>query len=213
MAFAIISPDRIELPPGGVVRLPCSWTEYQTLATQRGDRSIPRIKYRNGEVLLMVPLPEQGKSADVSASVVRTLLDHQRQPYDAFTPITMTLPESGGIEPDYCFYITHWKQVQGMRRIDWQSSPPPDLVIEVDVTSYSAIADYLPYRVPEVWMLKEDALTIYQLVDGSYQAASESLYFPGFNLPTIVAECLQVAYTENTSAAIWQLQDWLKAQE
>lgn len=100
-----------------------------------------------------------------------------------------------------------------MRRIDWQSSPPPDLVIEVDVTSYSAVADYLPYQVPEIWMLKEDALTMYQLMDGSYQAASESLYFPGFDLPAIVAECLQVAYTENTSAAIWQLQDWLKAQE
>jgi len=38
--------------------------------------------------------------------------------YDAFTPVTMELPEESGIEPDYCFYIDNWKAVSGKERIN-----------------------------------------------------------------------------------------------
>lgn len=62
-------------------------------------------------------------------------------------------------------------------------------------------------------MLKEDVLSLYRWVEGDYHLTSESLYFPGLDLSTIVAQCLQVAYAENTSAAIWQLQDWLKQRD
>ncbi|MEG3438233.1 hypothetical protein V0288_13975 [Pannus brasiliensis CCIBt3594] len=55
--FALVSPEKIQLPAGAVVRLPATWQEYETLCQQRGDGSIPRIKYRDGEVLLMSPLP------------------------------------------------------------------------------------------------------------------------------------------------------------
>ena len=35
--FALISPEKIQLPPGAVVRLPATWQEYQTLCQQRLD--------------------------------------------------------------------------------------------------------------------------------------------------------------------------------
>ena len=54
--FALVSPEKIQLPPGSVVRLPATWQEYQSLCDWRGDGSIPRLKYRNGEVLLMSPV-------------------------------------------------------------------------------------------------------------------------------------------------------------
>ncbi|NEQ28957.1 MAG: Uma2 family endonuclease [Microcoleus sp. SIO2G3] len=193
-----------ELAPGTVLRFPCSYAEYERMAGQRGDRSIPRIKYRHGEVSIMVPLPEHGKNGDVVASVARTLLDHQAQAYDAFTPVTIALPQVGGIEPDYCFYITNWKAVQGKKRIDWQIDPPPDLVIEIDVSSFTAIEDYAPYQVPEVWLLKEQ-LHIYQLVEGRYVETTQSRYFPGYDLQTLVAEALQTAYEQNTSVALRRL--------
>ncbi|WP_367890316.1 hypothetical protein [Sphaerospermopsis torques-reginae] len=46
--FALISPEKTQIPPGAVVRIPGTWEEYQTLCQQRGDRTIPRLKYRNG---------------------------------------------------------------------------------------------------------------------------------------------------------------------
>ena len=153
--YAVISPQDIQLPPGTVVRMPGTWEDYCKLRDSRGDDSIPRIKYRNGEILLMSPLPRHGREAHLLARIVETLLDSETRNYEAFTPITMDIPEEGGIEPDYCFYIDNWKAAVGKDRINWQIDPPPDLVIEIDVTSYTAAEDFLPYKVPEVWLFKK----------------------------------------------------------
>lgn len=207
--YALISPEKIQLPAGAVVRLPATWQDYQALCRQRGDGSIPRLKYRNGEVLLMSPLPKHGRDAHLIASVITTLLDHKGREYDAFTPVTMDLPEESGIEPDYCFYIDQWEAVSGKERIDWRNDPPPDLVLEIDVTSYSSAADYLPYRVPEVWLFRRQ-LTIYGLQGEDYVQQEQSRYFPEMPLAEIVARAVQVAYERNTSAAIRDLRQGLE---
>lgn len=133
----LVSPTQLDLPAGTVIRVPATWQEYQTLAHQRGDGSIPRMKYCNGELFLMVPLPEHGKDANLMGRMVEILLDAQGLEYDSFTPIVMTLPEAGGIEPDFCFYIENLNQVRGKKRINWQIDPLPALVLEIDVTHYS----------------------------------------------------------------------------
>nr|MDZ8077413.1 hypothetical protein [Nostoc sp. DedQUE01] len=56
----VITPEKIELPAGAVLKLLGTWEDYQALSEQLGDRSLPRIKYRRGEILLMTPLPEHG---------------------------------------------------------------------------------------------------------------------------------------------------------
>jgi Uma2 family endonuclease len=208
--FALVSPEKIQLPVGAVVRLPATWQNYQKLCQQRGDRSIPRIKYRSGEVLLMSPMPKHGRDAHVIANAITTLLDHTEREYDAFTPVTMELPDESGIEPDYCFYIDHWQAVSGKERIDWETDPPPDLVLEIDVTSYSDVNDYLPYRVPEVWLFRKNQLLVYQLQDTEYLLRTQSRYFPDINLQDVISRCLQVAYERNTSAAIRDLKQRLE---
>ena len=207
--FALVSPEKIQLRSGAVVRLPATWQEYQNLCQQRGDGSIPRMKYRDGEVLLMSPLPVHGRDANLIADIVKALLDHNGREYDAFTPVTMELPEESGIEPDYCFYIDNWEAVSGKKRIDWKNDPPPDLVVEIDVTSYSDVEDYLPYRVPEVWLFKKQKLLIYQLQGREYQLQMASRYFPTIQLQDIIVRCLQIAYERNTSAAIRDLRQQL----
>ena len=207
--FALVSPDKIQLPPGAVVRLPATWQEYQTLCQQRGDGSLPRIKYHDGEVLLMSPLPKHGRDASLIADVIKVLLDYTKREYDAFTPVTMELPEETGIEPDYCFYIDNWEAISGKERIDWSSEPPPDLVLEIDVTSYSNVNDYLPYRIPEIWLFRKKQLLIYQLQGAEYILQEKSLYFPKIQLQEVIARCLQIAYERNTSAAIRDLRQRL----
>jgi Uma2 family endonuclease len=201
----LISPSKIDVPAGTVIRVPATWQDYQEVATRRGDSSVPRVKYCNGEMLLMVPLPEHGKDANLIARVVEVLLDAQGLEYDSFTPITMILPELGGIEPDFCFYIENLEQVRGKKRIDWQVDPPPDLVLEIDVTNYSNVNDYLPYQVPEVWMLKRDVLSIYQLDNDAYHLSATSHYFPELQLQAIVAQYRQIAYEQSSSQAMRQL--------
>ncbi len=206
----VITPERIELPPGAVLKLLGNWQDYQRLLLQLGDRTIPRIKYRHNEILLMAPLPEHGRKASLVADIVKALLDYLNRVYDSFTPITMSLSEVSGIEPDYCFYIENWQKVQGKDRIDWQNEPPPDLAIQIDVTSYTDINDYLPYRVPEVWLLKNNQLLVYRLHGESYVLA-ESSYFP--NVSEIVRQCLQIASEQTTSEAIRWLRNFLRGQQ
>jgi Uma2 family endonuclease len=65
--YALVSPEKIQLPAGAVVRLLATWQDYRALCQQRGDGSVPRIKYRNGEVLLMSPLPKHDRDASLIA--------------------------------------------------------------------------------------------------------------------------------------------------
>ena len=155
----------------------------------------------------MAPLPEHGRDASLLALIVVALLDHLNRRYDSFTPITMSLPEVSGIEPDFCFYIENWRAIVGKKRINWEVEPPPDLVIEVDVTSYTNINDYLPYKVPEVWLLKNKQLLVYGLQGENY-AITESSYFP--KISEIVQQCLQIANEQTTSEVIRWLRNFLR---
>jgi Uma2 family endonuclease len=208
--YTVVSPENIQLPPGGLVRLPASWQDYQLLTQQRGDHANPRLRYRQGEVLLMSPLPKHGRDASLVADIVKVLLDITGLEYDSFTPVTMEIPEQSGIEPDDCFYIDHWEAVSGKARIDWHQDPPPDLVVEIDVTSFTNINDYLPYRVPEIWLMRRQQLCLYSFVESSYELQSQSRYFPEItNLQSIVLQAFQTAYDRNTSAAIRELRHQL----
>lgn len=206
--LAVVSPETIDLSPGALVRFPGTWADYQDLLARLGDRALPRIKYRAGEILLMSPLPRHGRDANGLADVVKELLGHRSIDYAAFTPITLSLPEQSGVEPDYCFYIEHCAAIAGKDRIEWGVDPAPDLVIEVDVTSYTDVRDYLPYSIPEVWLWKQQ-LSIYRLVDGDYQLNSDSRYFPGTELAPLVTEYLQISRDHSTSAAIRNLRQQL----
>jgi Uma2 family endonuclease len=200
--IAVVTPKKLELSPGTFVHLLGTWTDYQTLLEQRGDSANPRLKYRPGEILLMSPLPKHGREANIIADLIKVLLDHLGQKYEAFTPMTMFLPEISGIEPDYSFYINNWQVAVGKDRIDWNKEPAPDLALEIDFTSYTDVNDYLPYQVPEVWIYKKSKLLIYRLNIDSYTLVSSSIYFPNLNLPEIVTEYLEIAKQNTSSVAI-----------
>lgn len=209
--YGIIASDQIHLPPGAVVCLPATWHDYLSLCEGRGSRSIPRIKYRQGQVWLMSPLPKHGRVANFLADLVKVLLDHQGRHYEAFTPITLEHSHEASIEPDYCFYIDHCSDIIGKDRFDWEVDPPPDLVIEVDVTSYSNVNDYLPLQVPEVWIFKREQLLIYALQpDQSYQPQSSSRFFPNVDLDPLVRMGLQIAAAQGTGVAIQILRQRLE---
>jgi Uma2 family endonuclease len=71
---------------------------------------------------------------------------------------------------------------------EYESFIPITLVIEVDVTSYTDVADYWPYKIPEVWLLRQKRLMmmIYLLQGDRYELASSSRQFPTFDLPQLM---------------------------
>ena len=203
--YAVVSADRISIPPGSVFRMPGSWQDFCQLRDSRGDGSIPRLRYRHGEILLMSPLPRHGREAHLIARIVEVILESQDRNYEAFTPITMELPDVSGIEPDYCFYIDNWQAAVGKDRIDWQVDLPPDLAIEIDVTSFTSELDFLPFNVPEVWLFKKYQLKIYQLVAGNYEISQASRYFPNIVIQETIDTCFTTAREKGTGVAISEL--------
>ncbi len=97
----------------------------------------------------------------------------------------------------------------GKDRLNWQVDPPPDLVIEIDVTSYTAAGEYSPYQVPEVWLYKMGSLQIHGLQAEGYALQSTSRYFPGVDLTQLIAAVFQMATEQGTGMAIRALRQRL----
>ncbi|MFH5803400.1 Uma2 family endonuclease [Alienimonas sp. DA493] len=64
------------------------------------------------------------------------------------------------------------------------SDLPPDLVVEVDVTSSGVekLPIYAGLGVPEVWVWTDDAIVVHRLTDDGYETVDGSVELPGFPL-------------------------------
>ncbi|MEN9517911.1 MAG: hypothetical protein RLZZ381_499 [Cyanobacteriota bacterium] len=197
-----ITSDKIDLPAGTILQFPGTIADYQQLLNQLGDRSIPRLRFRDNHILLMSPLPEHGKEIDVIADLVKTILRHQGRDWDSFHPITLKYGQEAGLEPDVCFYIENYQAILGKRKLDLSIDPPPDLAIEIDVTSFTRIEDYISLKIPEVWIYKANELNIYLFTNNSYQEVDTSLIFPDFPIKGIVRQYVNRAWQVGSSIAL-----------
>jgi Uma2 family endonuclease len=133
-----ITNDRIDLPPGGEVILRHqTWLDYEKLLESRQDKAAIKIYFdaETQEIRIMAPLPGHGKKSDTLSDLVKALLRYQGQDWDSFDPITLKRFEQAGLEPDACFYIQNRQAILGKERIDLETDPPPDLALEIDLTS------------------------------------------------------------------------------
>jgi Uma2 family endonuclease len=76
-----------------------------------------------------------------------------------------------GAEPDECYYVANEPRMWGREDYDPAVDPPPDVVIEVNISrsSLDKFAIYADFGVPEIWTYEDDALCVYQLQgDGAY---------------------------------------------
>ena len=91
-----------------------------------------------------------------------------------------------GAEPDESFYITRvdFRPRPRQNLLDLEAGdPPPDLVVEIDVTSpgVSKLPIYAALGVPEVWVWASETFTCRRLTDaGRYERRSDSVELPGF---------------------------------
>lgn len=157
----------------------------------------------------MAPLPGQGKRVVTLADLVKTLLRYQKRDWEAFDPITLKRSSQGGIEPDACFYIQNRTAILGKERIDLTIDPPPDLAIEVDLTSSTQIEDYLPIAIPEVWIYRRGDLLLYHLESQQYQDSGESRIFPEVNVKQIFPKYVERAWEFGSSIALREFEQFL----
>jgi Uma2 family endonuclease len=117
MVPTIISAEKLQVPAGAVLRIPATWQEYQQLAQQRGDGSIPRMKYCHREVLLRSPTITHARDASVLGDAAKTLLDQDGREYEAFAPITLEVPGKAALSRTAAFISTIGRRSRASGRL------------------------------------------------------------------------------------------------
>jgi Uma2 family endonuclease len=118
-----------------------------------------------------------------------------------------------GFEPDSCFYIQNAPAIRGKKKLDLKQDPPPDLVIEVDITSDSL--DKFPIfaglGIPEVWRFDNGTVTIHKLEGSSYSKAGHSLAFPPLT-SEIATQFLAESETMRSPDWSRHVREWVRSQ-
>lgn len=175
-----ISLDRIELSPGQRIHLPdISWEEFEQILLELGEKRVTRIAYCAGELEIRMPLPEHERIKVLISNLLVVLLEELDLPWESLGSSTFKNSSmKTGIEPDDCFYIKNCQAIIGKKRLDLEIDPPPDLAIEIDLTSLTQLGAYEALGVPEIWRYQQGKLAIFVLVDGHYLESVSSSLFP-----------------------------------
>jgi Uma2 family endonuclease len=173
----------LERPPGQSLRLSSvDWRTYSQLLRAFAERPGIRLTYDRGELEIMSPLLEHDGDGRFLGRLVLVLTEELGLPLKPGGSVTMRRRRKRrGLEADECFWIANAHRMAGKRRLDLRVDPPPDLVIEVDVThsSLDRMGIYARLGVPEVWRLDGNTLTIHVLgEDKKYAPADASRSFP-----------------------------------
>ena len=170
--------EALKSPPGGRVTLRnVGWETYKKLVEEDPGCSAPRFFYDRGVLEIVSPSFEHEQIARVIASLVEELaVELEIDVVGAGSTTFKREDLSRGFEPDASFYFSeNAAKVRGKRGISLDAGdPPPDLVVEVDITSPSAskLPIYARLGVAEVWRHDGDRLTVL----GLRQDAEEAYY-------------------------------------
>jgi Uma2 family endonuclease len=173
----------LELAPGErVYATGIPWAMYTRLADLRDERrSGVKITFDRGRIEIMSPKIQHEQPHFRLGLVVMTLAEEFGiEIVNAGATTLRRERGEQGLEADESFYIANAAKVMGVKDIDLSIHPPPDLVIEIDLTASSVSKEgiYAKLRVPEVWRA-DDRITFRHLQsNGSYQTMPKSLAFP-----------------------------------
>jgi Uma2 family endonuclease len=191
-----------------------SWKLYENLLAEQGNQRSTRIAYYQGQLEIMVPLSEQENRNILIDRLIVTLIEELNLEYNPFGLMTIKKRQkSAGKEPDSCYYIQNEALVRGRTKLDFAQDPPPDLALEIDITSSSLnqFDLYADLGVPEIWRYDGRSIKFYQLENGEYAECDFSLAWT--MLPTAkVDEFIDRTQTAGATTAVREFREWVRNQ-
>ncbi|MBD2569992.1 Uma2 family endonuclease [Anabaena lutea] len=189
-----------------------SWQQLENILEEMGERRAARISYSDGWLEIMVPLPEHEKDKELIGDLVKLLLDKLEIDFEPFGSTTLKNEKMRqAVEPDTSFYIQNQAAVIGKNRLDLNNiDPPPDLAIEIDITSRTRFENYEILGVPELWRYKQQGLEIFLLQEGKYIKSQFSPNFPNIPILELINEYVQQCLTIGRSQAMRNFRSWVK---
>jgi Uma2 family endonuclease len=208
--------EMIDRMPGETVLIQhgVGWHDYEELLDAVGEASSVRICYDEGTLQVMSPSSKHEYVTQLIERLVDRISIRQRIKVLFYGSSTLKKQsEQQGAEPHACFYVQTADVVGTKEQIDFNTDPPPDVVLEIDIhhESISKFPIYAAFGVPELWRYDGEALTIYHLRDGQYVLSDASLALPIIT-SAVLTKFLARSPKEDQYDIVLAFEAWLSGQ-
>ena len=139
-----------------------TWLTYEALLAD-AQSSSTRFTYDRGLLEIVSPSREHEHVKRLLGRMIDAATEELDIPISSGGSTTLKLDlKQRGVEPDECYYVANEPQMRGHENYDPAVDPPPDLVIEVDISrnSLDKFAIYADFDVPEIWTYEDDVVRV-----------------------------------------------------
>ena len=210
------SPAMMTLPIAEqrVVLHDLDWQAFESFLLALGEHRSARLAYDQGVLEIMSPLRRHESAKCLIGRLIETWVAERGINVASMGSLTLKREDlSRAVEPDECYYIQNEPKIRSKEDIDLAQDPPPDLVLEIDITSLSLLRlpIYEALGVPEVWRYDGRKLHVYSLQSDRYvaQSQSQSQVLPLFPI-SLVPELLEEAKTLGETAMLRRFSVFIK---
>jgi len=192
-----------------------SWATYESLLKDFQNNNAVHFAYDRGVLEIMPPSAkheEPNRTLSLVVDLITGELDIEVRRLGSTTFTRKDL--SRGFEPDSCFYIQKVERVRDKEEIDLTVDPPPDLVIEIDLTnsSLNKLPIYAAVNVPEVWRYQGGRVQIFRREGEHYTEVEQSLVLPPLT-SAVLTQFLEESRTMRSPAWLRRVQEWARKQK
>jgi len=180
-----------------------SWDDYEYLLEGLADRPGLRISYDCGRLEIVSPSKGHGRYERLIEGLVLIFCEVFHLKFEAFGSATWKDRSlAKGNEPECAYYIRKVEQMLGKGPIDFESGPPPDIAVEVDITrsSLTKFSIYAALGVAEVWRYDGKRCRFYGLIEGRFLEIQTSDFLPGLT-GQMIAEAVELCKTAGQDEA------------
>jgi Uma2 family endonuclease len=177
------------------------WARYQDFLRAFEGRHI-RLTYDGSNLEIMTVSGEHERGKKLMARLLEALTEELDIPIASFGNITLNREAvDRGLEPDECWYIEHETLLRDKAEVDLDTDPPPDLVVEVEITTsvLNRLDIYARLGIPEIWRFDGHTLRVCVLgADGRYTESDQSPTFPQLPLDGLASFFAQRGRVDET---------------
>lgn len=206
--------EQIIVPPGHQLALKnVSWQQFQDILENLGESRSARLSYSQGRLEIMTPLPEHEDDKVIIGDLVKAILEEMDIEFRSLGSTTFeNAAMKQAVEPDDCFYIKNEAKIRGKKRINLEIDPPPELAIEIDITSRTRFNNYQDLGVTELWRYNGKNLEINILQSGQYIQSEKSLIFSNLPIADVLHNFVEQSKIRGRNATMKAFRAWVREQ-
>lgn len=201
------------LRPGSIYREDnVRWEEYEQLLQDLAESGSVRVYYDQGRMEIMSPLRKHEAPVGIIERLMAVLSDELNLEIEPLRSTTLkSAMREQGAEPDASFYVQNAAAVIGKDDLDLRHDPPPDIVIESDLTSSSLdkFPIYAGLGVIEIWRVEQRQVQIHLLSGNTYQNSFHSQAFTFLNAD-ILTDFISQGINQGATAAARAFRKWIR---